>query len=155
WMRALNASGKGRIQFTGFDMQTPDTAAAIARRALAKVDAAAVDSLDACLAQLRRFRGSGRSFATATGTLPVADFAGHHVRYSGWIRTRDVPTDAFAGLWMRADSAQQNAIAFDNMDSQNVNGTRDWQRYAIELDIPRGTTFINFGMVLSGKGEAW
>lgn len=26
WMRAFNASGKGRIQFTGFDMQTPTVA---------------------------------------------------------------------------------------------------------------------------------
>ena len=27
WMREFNKSGKGRIQFTGFDMQTPDVAA--------------------------------------------------------------------------------------------------------------------------------
>jgi hypothetical protein len=77
------------------------------------------------------------------------------VRYSGWICTRDVPAGAFAGLWMRADSAQRRGTAFDNMNAQQVNGTRAWQRYAIELDIPRGTTNINFGMLLSGKGSAW
>src|SRR5215471_1948211 len=119
WMRAFNASGKGRIQFTGFDMQTPDTAAAIARRVLAKVDTVAADSVDACLAQLRRAQQSaGTTFATATGTLPVADLAGHHVRYSGWICTRDVPAGAFAGLWMRSDSATRHATAFDNMHDQ-------------------------------------
>src|SRR5438093_4375466 len=26
WMRKFNRSGKGRIEFTGFDMQTPDVA---------------------------------------------------------------------------------------------------------------------------------
>jgi len=31
WMRAFNQSGKGRVQFTGFDMQTPTVAASIVR----------------------------------------------------------------------------------------------------------------------------
>lgn len=29
WMREFNKSGKARVQFTGFDMQTPDVAAGI------------------------------------------------------------------------------------------------------------------------------
>ena len=156
WMRAFNASGRGRIQFTGFDMQTPDTAGAIARLTLAKVDPVAADSLDACLQRLRLSRtGSSNAFATATSTLPVADLAGHHVRYTGWIRTREVPSPGFAGLWMRADSAQRPGVAFDNMQSQHVGGTRDWQRYAVELDIPRGASNINFGVLLAGTGNAW
>ncbi len=157
WMRAFNAGGKGRIQFTGFDMQTPDTAAAIARRTLAKADPAGADSLDACLLRLSRdrFQRQPASFATATATLPVTDFAGRHVRYSGWIRTRDVAETGFAGLWMRADSAQERGTAFDNMQAQHVNGTRDWRRYAIELDIPRGSTNVNFGALLVGAGRAW
>ncbi len=31
WMREFNQSGKGRVQFTGFDMQTPTVAAGIVR----------------------------------------------------------------------------------------------------------------------------
>ena len=31
WMRAFNASGRGRVQFTGFDMQTPTVAMEIVR----------------------------------------------------------------------------------------------------------------------------
>src|SRR5262245_33063476 len=156
WMRAYNASKRGRMEFTGFDMQTPDTAAAIARRGLAAVDPAAGDSVDACLQQLHAVRsGAARSFATATSSLPPADLAGHHVRYSGWIRTEDVSAQGFAGLWMRADSAQRTAVAFDNMQSQGLRGTRDWKRYVIELDIPRGVTNINFGMLMAGTGQAW
>src|SRR5262245_6201026 len=161
WMRAFNASGKGRMQFTGFDMQTPDTAAAIARRALAKVDAEAVDSLDRCLTRLQATRlasqtgrGSGADrFATATAMLPAGEFAGHRVRYSGWIRTQEV--DGFAGLWMRADGAAMKTLAFDNMQGQQVNGTRDWQRYSIELEIPKSTEGVYFGMLMSGSGTAW
>lgn len=160
WMRAYNASGKGRIQFTGFDMQTPDTAAAIARRTLIRVDSAAVDSLDACLRALKLARnaqhsGGGSGFGTATSTLPVAELAGHHVRYSGWIRTREVSETGYAGLWMRADSATSTGIAFDNMQDQQVNGTVDWKRFAIDLDIPSGTTHINFGCLMAGTGDAW
>jgi hypothetical protein len=154
WMRAYNMSGKGRIEFMGFDMQFPDTAAAIARRALAKVDPAGVDSLDACLRQLRH-TDSGNELASATSALPVKAVAGHHVRYSGWIRTRDVPSTGIACLWMRADSAQRNGIAFDNMGQRPVNGTRDWRRYAIDLDIPRGSTEVDFGTMLNGAGQAW
>ena len=158
WMRALNASGKGRIQFTGFDMQTPDTAAAIVRRALARVDTAGVDSLDACvraLAVARAWQRGGGGFGTATSKLPIAELAGHHVRYSGWIRTRGVSPDGFAGLWMRADSASRSGIAFDNMQAQHVIGTRDWQSYGIDLDIPKGATNVNFGCLMAGTGDAW
>jgi erythromycin esterase-like protein len=156
WMRAFNASGRGHIQFTGFDMQTPDTAAAIARRTLVKVDPAAAESLQVCMHQLSQSRSAGSgAFATATSMLPPAEFGGHHVRYSGWIRTQDVATPGFAGLWMRADSAGRNATVYDNMHSQHIDGTRDWRRYAIDLDIPRGTTNINFGALLVGVGRAW
>src|SRR4051812_9911943 len=40
WMREFNQSGKGRVQFTGFDMQTPDVAAAIVRDFVTKNDTA-------------------------------------------------------------------------------------------------------------------
>jgi erythromycin esterase-like protein len=157
WMRVFNASGRGRIQFTGFDMQTPDTAAAIARRALAKADPAAADSLDACMARLRRAR-SGRGpvpFANVSATLPVARFAGHHVRYGGWIRTQDLASTGFAGLWMRADAGARRGVAFDNMQSQRINGTRDWERFGFELDIPSDATALPFGVLMSGAGQAW
>lgn len=38
WMREFNRSGKGRIEFTGFDMQTPTVAAQIARDFASKND---------------------------------------------------------------------------------------------------------------------
>ena len=36
WMRAFNQSGKGRVQFTGFDMQTPTVAAENVQKFVAK-----------------------------------------------------------------------------------------------------------------------
>jgi erythromycin esterase-like protein len=148
WMRRFNASGKGRIEFTGFDMQSPDSAAAIVNRYLKANDPAWADTVNA----LVRVSPQSPEFVTSTGTLPVADFAGHHVRYSGFIRTQDVTN--FAGLWMRADVAGKSP-AFDNMQNQQVSGTKDWNRYAIELDIPKETHNINFGVLMAGEGQAW
>jgi hypothetical protein len=38
WMREFIKSGKGRVQFTGFDMQTPDVAAVFVREFVARVE---------------------------------------------------------------------------------------------------------------------
>ncbi|HET9235489.1 MAG TPA: erythromycin esterase family protein, partial [Candidatus Eisenbacteria bacterium] len=99
------------------------------------------------------FEGQDPGFVSATGTLPVGDFAGRDVRYSGWIRTEDVSN--FAGLWMRADTPDRRSTAFDNMQSQQLEGTREWSHYEIKLTIPDDTNNVNFGVLLSGQGKAW
>ena len=44
WMREFNRSGRGRIQFLGFDMQTPtDSAAAVVTRFVAHAEPAYLD----------------------------------------------------------------------------------------------------------------
>jgi len=60
WMRKFNASGKGRIQFLGFDMQTAAVAAENARKFVAELDpdfakaaALAYDGLDKAIDQAR------------------------------------------------------------------------------------------------------
>ncbi len=45
WMREFNKSGKGRVQFTGFDMQTPNVAADIVRDFVDKNDPDYADAL--------------------------------------------------------------------------------------------------------------
>jgi erythromycin esterase-like protein len=149
WMRRFNASKRGRIEFTGFDMQVPDTAAAIVRRYLATHDPVWADSIK--VAEKPSTLDPG--FMSVEGTLPAATFAGHTARYSGFIRTERV--SRFAGLWMRADAGKERAIAFDNMRSQAVSGTSGWKRYEIELTIPARTDSISFGVLMSGEGTAW
>src|SRR5262249_52043623 len=149
WMRRFNASKRGRIEFTGFDMQTPDTAAAIVRRFLVPRDPAWADSVDQALQAAPPDPG----FLTPTARPPVAELLGKKVRYSGYIRTQNV--SQFAGLWMRADAGATPGVAFNNMQSQKLNGTHDWERFAIELSIPPNTTNINFGVLMVSEGTAW
>ena len=50
WMRAYNASGRGRVEFWGFDMQTPTVAADSVRAFAARADPAFLPALDSAYA---------------------------------------------------------------------------------------------------------
>jgi erythromycin esterase-like protein len=152
WMRRFNTSGRGRMRFVGFDMQKPDAAAGIVERFFRGVDPAWADSVDALASAIRSLRQARVGFVTATGRFPAQVAAGHRVRFSGLIRTQQV--SGHAGLWWRAD-AGGTWRALDNMQGQQITGTRGWKRYQIELDIPADTDSISFGMSMSGTGSAW
>lgn len=161
WMREFNKSGKGRVEFTGFDMQTPAVAAGIARDFVAKADP---DYLaDYTKAQTMSASATtstaGQGFGVATATFPLKDAAGKRVRYSGYIKTQGVTT-GFAGLWWRVDGAKKDegppsVLAFDNMQNRGVTGTTDWKQYSIELPVAADAANINFGVILPGNGTAW
>ncbi|MFI5458651.1 MAG: erythromycin esterase family protein [Isosphaerales bacterium] len=75
WMRRFNESGKGRIQFLGFDMQTAAVAAENARRFVALVDpefaktaAESYDGLDKAIGQAQAGDASQKSFAAKAVT---------------------------------------------------------------------------------------
>jgi erythromycin esterase len=74
WMRKFNESGKGRIQFLGFDMQTSAVATENVRKFVAEVDpefaqtaAEAYDGLDAAI------RAAGQKFFGSAGAGANAD----------------------------------------------------------------------------------
>jgi len=161
WMREFNQSGKGHVEFTGFDMQTPTVAAGIVKEFVAKNDPEFVDSVatasDLAEKTWRRQGGmpKGGSFGVATGKFPVSDALGKRIRFSGWIKTQDV-SDGYAGLWWRVDGPKGSApLAFDNMGDRGVTGTTDWKQYTLELPVDAAATNINFGCLFPGKGTAW
>ncbi|MCU1263756.1 MAG: hypothetical protein JWM21_74 [Acidobacteria bacterium] len=152
WMREFNKSGKGPVQFTGFDMQTPDVAAGIVSDFVAKVDADYSLTVRQAIDQLKT-SGGGPSFGVATATFPIKDAGGKRARFSGYIKTEGIST-GYAGLWWRVDGAS-GQLAFDNMQDRGATGTTDWQRYEIELPVAADAKNINFGAILSGNGTAW
>jgi hypothetical protein len=156
WMREFNKSGKGHVEFTGFDMQTPNVAAQIVRDFVAKAEPEYVPTIDPAYELAvapSRPTMSGGNFGVATGTFPVKDAAGKSARFSGWIKTEDI-TRGFAGLWWRVDGSS-GVLAFDNMANRAITGTTDWTRYTIELPAAADATNINFGAILPGDGTAW
>jgi erythromycin esterase-like protein len=159
WMRQFNQSGKGRLEFTGFDMQTPDVAMENVTRFVRTNDPARAKGIEETYrqvlkARLRKVGGrAGVDFGVATGTFPVDAAKGKKIRYSGWIKTAGV-TRGFAGLWWRADG-EAGVLAFDNMQTREIKGTTDWKEYEVALEIPEQTININFGVLLPGDGKAW
>jgi erythromycin esterase-like protein len=155
WMREFNKSGKGPLQFTGFDMQTPDVAARIVSDFVAGADSAYADSLRQGIdfAKNANPRGYSEAFGGAGATFPVKDAAGKRIRFSGFIKTEDVFT-GWAGLWLRVDGGS-SVLAFDNMKDRGATGTTDWKRYELELPVATDARNINFGVLHPGAGTAW
>ena len=154
WMREFNKSGKGRVQFTGFDMQTPNVAADIVSDFVAKNDTAYADALRKAsdIAKTAPPAG-GASFGVATTTFPLQAAAGKRIRYSGYIKTENI-SRGWAGLWWRVDG-NSGVLAFDNMQDRGAKGTSDWKRYEIDLPVAADAKNINFGVLHAGDGSAW
>jgi erythromycin esterase len=96
--------------------------------------------------------GEGR-FGVATSSFPVDQARGKYLKYSGYIKTKNI-TQGFAGLWWRVDGAD-GVLNFDNMKNRGVKGTSDWKKYTIEFKIDDKATNINFGVLMPGIGTAW
>ncbi len=78
-------------------------------------------------------------------------YSGKTIQLSGYMKTKDV-SDGFAGLLL---SIEGESSVFDNMESRNISGTKDWEIYSITLDYPRGAEEIYLGGILTGTGEVW
>lgn len=82
-----------------------------------------------------------------------AQYEGKKIKLTGYIKMDQV-RDGSVGLLLRIDG-DGGILAFDNMQSRNINGTNDWKEYSVELDYPDGAQTIYVGGILSGKGTAW
>jgi hypothetical protein len=156
WMREFNTSGKGRVQFTGFDMQTTRVAAQIVADFVKANDESYWPVVTSAAQQANRAENTqqgGNAFGVLTATFPVEVARGKKIRYSGAIKTSGV-TQGYAGLWWRADG-KNGVVAFNNMQDQNIHGDTDWKRYSLELTVPETAININFGLLHPGNGTAW
>lgn len=95
---------------------------------------------------------SGSSFGSIAYKIP-ANYSGKSIQLEGYMKIKNVE-DGFAGLLLRVDG-NGRALAFDNMQKQNIIGTKEWQKYTITLDYPEDAENIFIAGILVGKGEAW
>ncbi len=95
---------------------------------------------------------TGSSFGSIAYKIP-ANYEGNIIRLDGFMKIKNVEK-GFAGLLLRIDG-DSGSLAFDNMQQQNITGTKDWQQYSITLKYPEGAKNIFIAGILTGKGEAW
>ena len=77
WMRQFNASGKGRIEFRGFDMQTPTVAMDNVRGFIEKAEPSYSDSLNQIFSKIKEYNAELMKTQSRSGILyePVYNLA--------------------------------------------------------------------------------
>ena len=93
-----------------------------------------------------------RGFGALLKGIDAKKFRGQRIRMTGQIKS--VAVDGWAGMWMRIDG-KNGMLEFDNMQERPIQGTVDWKKYEIVLDIPQDGDQIVFGVMLYGRGEVW
>jgi erythromycin esterase-like protein len=163
WMRGWNVknppeSGKPRLQFTGFDMQTPDVAWKIAGDFITAHAPELVEAHASLLRDVQALAASASigqvtpGWTSMTGTFPADAAKGKKLTFAVWIKTEGV--DGWAGGWWRCDTPD-GVNGFNNMQDKGISGDTDWTRHEFSIDVPADTANINFGFLLSGGGTAW
>jgi C-terminal processing protease CtpA/Prc len=93
-------------------------------------------------------------FGALSQLLRPENYRGRRVRFSAYVKTKDVPVTGGAGLWMRVDG-NGGMLAVDNMAPRFIHGTTDWTLFSIVLDVDKDASGFVFGLLLNGGGEAW
>lgn len=92
------------------------------------------------------------NFGSIAYKIP-ANYIGKTIKLEGYMKIKNVE-NGFAGLLLRIDG-NGSSLAFDNMQNQNITGTKDWQKYSITLNYPKEAENIFIAGILSGKGQVW
>ena len=78
-------------------------------------------------------------------------YTGKKITLSGYVKTENV-TDGWAGLAM----VLMPQVEYIDMRETGISGTTDWKKYEISLNMnPDSTKWINFVVILQGKGKVW
>ena len=99
-------------------------------------------------------RPNPRSFATMMQYFNAKNYHEKRLRLSGYIKVENVVERAW--LWMRIDGSEEDEmLGFDNMEDRPIEGTHDWRRYEVVLDVSPASVGIAFGFALAGSGQVW
>ncbi len=95
-----------------------------------------------------------QGFGTLTQIFQADNYRNKRMRFSAVVKSERIKD--WAGLWMRIDGpGRVGSLGFDNMQNRPIQGTTDWQRYEVVLDVPQESVSIAFGILLSEKGHVW
>ena len=92
-------------------------------------------------------------FGTLMQRFPALYLASKTIRLEGEVKTKDVRE--WAGLWLRADDDDFHTLIIDNMETRPIRGTTSWTKYTIDVELPRETVWLNYGILLKGSGMMW
>jgi pimeloyl-ACP methyl ester carboxylesterase len=91
-------------------------------------------------------------FGSVAHVIP-AKYLGKEVEFKAYMKLENVVNAA--ALMVRVDGAGGKTLAFNSMQNQKVNGTKDWAQYSIKTTIPPGAQYIYVAAILGGGGRLW
>ncbi len=93
-------------------------------------------------------------FATLMQSCNAEPFKSKKVKMSGYVKAENV--GGWAALWLRIDGAEEGEIlGFDNMADRAIEGSNDWSKYEIVIEVPDNSVRIAYGALLYGTGKIW
>lgn len=93
-------------------------------------------------------------FGTIMKSIDAKDYLTKRIRLSGYIKCENV--ERHAGMWFRVDGKTMGSmLGFDNMGNRPIEGTKDWQKYEIVLDVPDTSAYLAYGVLLNSNGAVW
>lgn len=95
-------------------------------------------------------------FGTLSQSFAADDYRGQAVLLQAELRCAAVIGEAT--IWLRIDGPQGRVLRFDNLIDRpgaTLDGTTDWVRREILLDVPEDAVSILFGFLLKGRGSVW
>jgi hypothetical protein len=100
----------------------------------------------------RKEDNPSEGFGTLMQTFKAEKYRGKRLRLTGYVKSEGVK---WAALWVRVDGMEKSPLAFDNMGNRKIDGTTEWTKYSLVLDVPEDGAAIAFGLLMAGKGQVW
>lgn len=90
------------------------------------------------------------SFGYCLYSIPAV-YEGDQIEVRAYLKLQDVKNGS-VGLLLRLD-ANGIVLKMENLQKENIQGTKDWALYSVKLPLPANATTINIGSMLSGIFE--
>lgn len=109
---------------------------------------------DGCCVRLHHLTAEPGDFGTVMQRVRVtwAQGQGDRLVLVGHLRTKVL--EGWAGMWLRLDGPD-SIVFFDNMAQRPLRGQTPWTRVVLQAPLHREVRWINFGVVLMGRGTVY
>lgn len=97
--------------------------------------------------------GPSQTFGQVAEAIAADEFRGKRVRMRSPVKTASL--QQWVGLFMEVDDVQRTVLASDDMHKRPIQGTTPWQTYDVVLDVPNSAQQIEYGLRITGTGDAW
>ena len=93
-------------------------------------------------------------YGLVSKSLKANIYLNKRIRLTGYLKTKDVI--GWSGFLLQIDDEiKKERLVYDNMSERDIEGTNDWKKYEVVLDVPSNATVINYGTMLAGGGQIW